>query len=124
MMRLGRLFCAALALPLTAAAAPPPAPLAAPACARVSGIDSWKDVDASTVILETSPKHRYKVTFTAPCSDMKYGIMVLIERPASAGACLSPGDALVFLRRATVPPQSFHYDERCVIKTIEALPED
>jgi hypothetical protein len=118
-----RPLLALLTLPLIAAAPPADAPKA-PACARVSGIDSWKDVDASTVILESAPKHRYKVTFTAPCPDTKRGIMVLIERPPSAGACLSPGDALVFLRRATVPPQSFHYDERCVIKTIEALPEE
>lgn len=99
----------------------PSLPENTPACALVNSINSWKEADASTAILETSPKHRYKITFAAPCNDMKRAIMVLIDRPPSAGACLSPGDALLFLRRASVPPQSFHYDERCVIKTIEPL---
>lgn len=119
-MKPAALLAALLPIAASADITPSP-PEKAQACALVNSINSWTESDASTVVLETSPKHRYKVTFTAPCADAKRAIMVLIDRPPSAGACLSPGDALLFLRRASVPPQSFHYDERCVIKTIEPL---
>jgi imidazole glycerol phosphate synthase subunit HisF len=93
-----------------------------PACAMVQSIDSWTDVDTSTVILETSPRRRYKVTFTGPCPDVKRATLALIQREASAGACLSPGDSIIFARKASTGAQNYDYDARCTIKTITPLP--
>lgn len=106
--------------PLTAPSADKP--VAPSSCAIVQTVDSWQDVDESSVILETSPHRRYKVTFTAPCPDVKRAVLALIQRAPSAGMCLAPGDAIVFARRSPAGPKNFDYDERCVIKTITAQP--
>ena len=113
----------AVLLPALSVAAPTAGQSAKPSsCAVVQTIDSWKDADELTVILETSPRRRYKVTFTAPCPDVKRGFLALIQRLPSAGTCLSPGDSIVFARRVPVSHRKFGFDERCAIKTIAALP--
>lgn len=125
MTHMKRLLTAAIALflPVLAAAAPTVDDPTKPSpCAKVQSIDSWKDIDLSTVILQTSPRRRYRVTFTAPCPDVKRGILALIQRSPGAGMCLSSGDSIVFARQSPVSPQNFDYDERCVIKTITAMP--
>ena len=113
----------AIFLPTFTAAAPTVDESIKPSsCAMVQSIDSWKDIDESTVILETSPRRRYKVTFIAPCPDVKRGILALIQRSLGAGVCLSPGESINFARQSPVGPRNFDYDERCVIKTIAELP--
>lgn len=107
---------------LSVAAATVNDPVTPSTCAVVRTIDSWTDVDESTVILETSPRRRYKVTFIAACPDVKRGGVALIQRSPSAGVCLSPGDSIIFARKSPPGPQNFDYDERCIIKTIAALP--
>jgi hypothetical protein len=124
MTQMKRPLTAAIAifLPALSAAAPTvDEPTKPSSCAMVKSIDSWKDIDVSTVILITSPSRRYRVTFTAPCPDVKRGILALIQRSPGAGVCLSPGDSIVFARQSPVSRQNFDYDERCVIKTISAI---
>ena len=125
MVQLAGIFAVVVAsvLPAPPLAAPSAGePVAPSSCAIVQSIDSWKDVDESNVIVETSPRRRYKVEFSAPCPDAKRAMMALIQRAPSAGMCLSPGDAIIFARRSPAGPQNFDYDESCVIKTITAQP--
>jgi Family of unknown function (DUF6491) len=81
-------------------------------CAFVSQINNFKEVDDRTVIIETSPNRRYRVTFFDRCREMRWAIFARVEsRP---GVCLSKGDVLVFGRG--------DISERCMIESVEALP--
>ncbi len=122
MTQLAEILAATMAIQTLPLAAPVIEPGTPPSCAMVQSIDTWTDVDNSTVMLETSPRRRYKVTFNAPCPDVKRAILALIQRAPSAGACLSPGDSIVFARKSPAGAKNYDYDERCVIKTITSQP--
>ena len=89
-------------------------------CIIVRAIHNWTDVDERTAILETGPGQRYRVTFWAPCREMRNSAFARLERTGSM--CLSRGDVVVF---GEDPPMAFQrtgISERCVIDSIEKLP--
>lgn len=87
-------------------------PQARPACALVSQIDNFKEIDDYSAIIESSPSRRYKVTFMNSCREMRWAQFARIE--ARPGGCLGKGDKIVVGRHG--------FYDRCVINTIEALP--
>ena len=91
-------------------------------CAFVRSIDSWKPIDDTHAILYTSPRRKFKVTFFAPCRELKWAIFARIETRPSAGTCLSVGDTLVFGRGGLLPSRRWEFEERCTISAIEAMP--
>ena len=93
-------------------------------CAIVKSLENWKPVDETTVIVETSPAHRYKISFTAPCREMKWTTFARIERRPGAGVCLASGDAIVFGRRTLFPlfpPHPNETEEHCVIGAVDSV---
>lgn len=93
-------------------------------CAMVRSIDYWKPIDDTHAILYTSPRRKYKVTFFAPCRELKWAIFARLETRPSSGLCLSAGDTLIFGRGAPFASQRFEFEERCTITAVEALPFD
>ena len=91
-------------------------------CAFVRSIDSWTRIDDTHAIIHTSPKRKFKVTFFAPCRELKWAIFARIETRPSAGTCLSVGDTLVFGRGGLLPSRRWEFEERCTISAIEAMP--
>lgn len=90
------------------------------ACAFVRSIDSWKPIDGLHAYIYTSPRRKFKVTFVAPCRELKWAIFARLEtRP---GVCLSPGDTLVFGRGTLFPANRWEFEERCMISAIEPIP--
>ena len=81
-------------------------------CAFVREIDNFKRIDDRSVIIETSPSRRFKVTFFNTCRELKWAWSIRIE--ARPGICLTPGDVLVVGRD--------RFPERCMVQTVEALP--
>jgi hypothetical protein len=82
-------------------------------CAHVKQINNFRYVDDATAIFETGPQRQYKVTFNGQCRDLKWASAVRVEsRP---GICLRSGDVVVFSRDGVIP-------ERCIVKSVEALP--
>lgn len=92
------------------------------ACAFVRSIDSWKPIDDTHAIITTSPQRKFKVTFFAPCRELKWAIFARIETRPSAGTCLSVGDTLVFGRGGLLPSRRWEFEERCTISAIEPMP--
>lgn len=80
-------------------------------CAFVRQIDSFKEVDDHTAIIETSPNKRFKVTFFNSCRELRRAIFARVD---SGGVCLRKGDWIIVGRQG--------FEERCIIETIEALP--
>jgi hypothetical protein len=91
-------------------------------CAFVRSIDSWKPIDDTHAIIYTSPRRKFKVTFFAPCRELKWAIFARIETRPSAGTCLSAGDTLVFGRGGLLPTRRWEFEERCTISAIEPMP--
>lgn len=91
-------------------------------CAFVRSIDSWKPIDDTHAYIYTSPRRKFKVTFFAPCRELKWAIVARIETRPSSATCLSPGDALIFGRGGVLPSRRWEFEERCVITAIEAVP--
>lgn len=84
-----------------------------PTCIRVDQINSFRYVDSTTAIFETGPQKQFKITFNGQCRDLKWAHAVRVEsRP---GVCLRAGDVVVVSRDGVIP-------ERCVVKSVEALP--
>lgn len=123
MLRSFIVSCAALAASAGAvlAAEEPSKPSS---CAFVRSIDKWEAIDAQSAFIYTSPKRKFKVTFVAPCRELKWAIFARIDTRPSSATCLSAGDTLVFGRGALVPDGRWQNEERCMIKTIEAVPRD
>ena len=117
------IFAACLGVAGGASAAGDQAPRPHSPCAIVKSIDNWKAVDETTVIVQTSPRRRYKITFTAPCREMKWTTFARVERRPGAGVCLAPGDAIMFGRKTLFPlfpPHPNETEERCVIRAIDS----
>ena len=116
------LFALAMASASPAAAIADDQPAKPSSCARTQSIDDWKPVDESTITVRTGPGHSYKVTFASPCYHMKWSVFARVDtRPTTAAACLSRGDILLFGRGPRRADNSFEQEERCVVKSVEAI---
>ena len=93
-------------------------------CAFVRTIDSWTSIDEDHAYLYTSPRHKFKVKFFAPCRELKWAIFARLETRPSSAVCLSVGDTLIFGRGALMPSRRFEFEERCTITEIEPQPLD
>ena len=93
-------------------------------CAFVRSIDSWKEIDETHAYIYTSPRRKFKVTFFAPCRELKWAIFARLETRPSSAVCLSAGDTLVFGRGGVLPSRRWEFEERCTITAIEAQPAD
>lgn len=91
-------------------------------CAFVRSIDYWKPIDDTHAYIYTSPKRKFKVTFFAPCRELKWAIFARLETRPSSSTCLSVGDTLIFGRGSLFPSRRFEFEERCTITAIEAIP--
>lgn len=116
-------LCAAVASG-TGAALAAEEPATPSSCAFVRSIDKWEAIDAQSAYIYTSPKRKFKVTFIGPCRELKWAIFARIDTRPSSATCLSVGDTLVFGRGALVPDGRWQNEERCTIKTIEAVPRE
>ncbi len=90
-------------------------------CPFANSIDSWQEVDETTALIETSPRQKFRVTFTAPCRDMSRSLFAHIETRRGGGICLSNGDTIVFGRGQTRAFEHYEFEERCTIKSIEPM---
>lgn len=90
-------------------------------CPIVSSIDSWQEVDETTAVIETSPRQKFRVTFTAPCREMSSSLFAHVDTRHGGGICLSPGDTIVFGRGETRAHEHYEFEERCTIKTIDPV---
>lgn len=89
-------------------------------CMMVRTISSWKDVDERTAILIAAPRTQYKVTFWAPCRDMKSAAFARLDRGGGRSICLRRGDVIVFRDALPIRGQDW-VEERCVIDSIERV---
>jgi len=108
----GAAMAAAATLLIGPAIADNPPPQKRSSCAFVRQIDNFKEIDDYTAIIETSPNRRYKVTFVNSCREMRWAHFARVE--ARPGICLSAGDKIIVGRHG--------FADRCVIRSIEALP--
>lgn len=117
---------AALSVPATwAADEAKPADQPKPSsCAFVRSIDYWKPIYEEHAYIYTSPKRKFKITFFAPCRELKWAIFARLETRPSSMTCLSECDTLVFGRGGLMPTKRWEFEERCTISKIEALPLD
>lgn len=111
-----------LALALSASSAPAAEESKPSSCAFVRSIDRWEPIDATHALITTSPRRKFKVTFFAPCRELKWAIFARLDRRASSGTCLSVGDTLIFGRGALIPDGRWENEERCTITAIEPVP--
>jgi hypothetical protein len=93
-------------------------------CAFVRSIDSWKEIDETHAYIYTSPRRKFKVTFFAPCRELKWAIFARLDTRPSSSTCLSVGDTLVFGRGTLLPSRRWEFEERCTITEIESVPPD
>lgn len=114
-------FGAALGGPVLADDQPAPAPQSS--CAFTRSVDSWKVIDEESIYLFTSPQTRFKVTFMAPCREVKWAVFARVDSRPRGKVCLSAGDALIFGRESPMSRDRLGLEERCVIKSIEPAPE-
>ena len=91
-------------------------------CAMIRSIDYWKPIDDTHAIIYTSPRRKYKVTFFAPCRELKWAIFARLDTRPSSGLCLSAGDTLIFGRGTPFADGRSPFEERCTITAVEALP--
>ncbi len=113
--------CTALALSGSALMAAD-APAKPSSCAWVRSIDSWTQIDETHAYIYTSPTRRFRLTFVAPCRELKWSSFARIDTRISTGMCLSAGDTLVFGRGSPFADDRFEFEERCTIRAIEAAP--
>jgi hypothetical protein len=93
-------------------------------CAFVRSIDRWEPIDETHALIYTSPRRKFKVTFFAPCRELKWAIFARLDTRPSSSTCLSVGDTLVFGRGSLLPTSRWEFEERCTITEIEAIPLD
>jgi hypothetical protein len=84
-------------------------------CIFVKDIDNYRDVDARTAIISTSPSKKFKVTFADRCDQMRFSSDARIV--SNPGVCLSRGDRMVFGHRDG-------FRDICWIESIEQLPPE
>lgn len=100
------------------------APSKPSSCAFVRSIDRWTPIDDTHAYIYTSPRRKFKVTFFAPCRELKWALFARIDTRRSSAVCLSVGDTLVFGRGGLMPSNHWEHEERCTITAIEAVPRD
>ncbi|MDZ4869163.1 MAG: DUF6491 family protein [Alphaproteobacteria bacterium] len=93
-------------------------------CAFVRSIDRWERIDDTHAYIYTSPRRKFKLTFFAPCRDLKWAIFARVDTRPSSATCLSVGDTLVFGRGGLMPSNRWEFEERCTITAIEPVPRD
>jgi hypothetical protein len=93
-------------------------------CAFVRSIDRWERIDDTHAYIYTSPRRKFKLTFFAPCRDLKWALFARIDTRPSSQTCLSVGDTLVFGRGGMMPSNRWEFEERCTITEIEPVPRD
>lgn len=93
-------------------------------CAFVRSIDRWERIDDTHAFIYTSPRRKFKVTFLAPCRELKWAIFARIDTRPSSAMCLSVGDTLVFGRGGLMPSNRWEFEERCTITEIEPVPRE
>ena len=93
-------------------------------CAFVRSIDRWEAIDDTHAFIYTSPRRKFKVTFFAPCRELKWAIFARIDTRPSSSMCLSVGDTLVFGRGGLMPSNRWEFEERCTITEIEPVPRE
>lgn len=91
-------------------------------CAFVRSIDYWKPIDETHAIVYTSPRRKYKVTFFAPCRELKWALFARLDTRFNSGICLRDGDTLIFGRGSLFARDHFEFEERCTITAVEPLP--
>jgi len=91
-------------------------------CAFVRSIDRWEPIDDTHAYIYTSPRRKFKVTFFAPCRELKWAIFARVDTRPSSSTCLSVGDTLVFGRGGLMPSKRWEFEERCTITAIEPMP--
>lgn len=82
-------------------------------CAFVRSINGWSYVDDKTIVVETNPSNRFKVSFTIRCHDLDTALGIAIDGRGSS--CLRSGDAIVPSRSGI----GFH--QRCTVAKVEHL---
>jgi hypothetical protein len=93
-------------------------------CAFVRSIDRWEPIDDTHAYIYTSPRRKFKLTFLAPCRELKWAIFARLDTRPSSQTCLSVGDTLVFGRGGLMPGDRWEFEERCTITAIEPIPRD
>lgn len=93
-------------------------------CAFVRSIDRWKPIDDTHAYIYTSPRRKFKVTFFAPCRELKWALFARLDTRPSSSTCLSVGDTLVFGRGSLLPANRWEFEERCTITEIEPIALD
>ncbi len=111
-----------LTLVVSASSAPAAEESKPSSCAFVRTIDRWEPIDPTHALIYTSPRRKFKVTFFAPCRELKWALFARLDRRASSSTCLSVGDTLIFGRGALIPDGRWENEERCTITAIEAVP--
>lgn len=91
-------------------------------CAFVRSIDGWEPIDDTHAYITTSPRRKFKVTFFAPCRELKWALFARLDTRPSSSTCLSVGDTLVFGRGSLLPANRWEFEERCTITAIEPMP--
>ena len=95
---------------VAASAADTPAP-----CAFTKQVDHFKPIDDYTAVFDTSPTKKFKVTFYSKCDELEHSVFAKLE--GKSGVCVRQGDVLVVRRPGGI-------EDRCTIKSIEALPTE
>jgi hypothetical protein len=90
-------------------------------CAFVRSIDRWEPIDETHAYIYTSPRRKFKVTFFAPCRELKWALFARLDARPSSSTCLSVGDTLVFGRGSLLPANRWEFEERCTITEIEPI---
>ncbi len=109
-----RLFAAGLALFLLVPGAVTAAPAGA-ACLRRDMVHGWTVVDDRTLIVTDRVNKKFKLSFTAPCYDLKFQIRLAFRSPGGNGlTCLGHSDYVL------VPPGGGMPAQRCFIADVQA----
>ena len=82
-------------------------------CAFVREINGFSMVDDRTVLITTSPRRQFKVTFINVCRDLKWANSLALDS-FPGGSCLNPGDAMI-VAHGGIP-------DRCIVQKVEAVP--
>jgi Family of unknown function (DUF6491) len=109
-----RQFAAGLILFL----AMPGAVIAAPVgtvCLRQDMVHGWTVVDDRTLIVTDRVNKKFKISFAAPCYDLKFQTRLAFRSPGGTGlTCLGHNDYVL------VPPGGGMSAQRCFIADIQA----
>jgi Family of unknown function (DUF6491) len=109
-----RLSAASLALLLAAPGAAMAAP-AATACLRQDMVNGWTVVSDRTLIVTDRVGKKFRMSFTAPCYDLKFQTRLAFRSPGGTGlTCLGHNDYVL------VPPGGGMPAQRCFISDVQA----